>query len=47
VAFNTPIWKVIRIPHITDIRLRHGFAFLVAIMDWFNRYLLAWKSLWP
>jgi putative transposase len=28
---------------ITYIRLRHGFVFLVAIMDWFSRYVLAWE----
>ena len=28
---------------ITYIRLRQGFAYLVAIMDWFSRYVLAWR----
>lgn len=28
---------------ITYIRLRQGFVFLVAIMDWFSRYVLAWE----
>ena len=28
---------------ITYLRLRHGFAYLVAIMDWFSRYVLAWE----
>jgi putative transposase len=27
---------------ITYIRMRHGFIYLVAIMDWFSRYVLAW-----
>jgi len=27
---------------ITYIRLRHGFVYLVAIMDWFSRYVLSW-----
>lgn len=27
---------------ITYLRLRHGFAYLVAIMDWFSRYVLSW-----
>jgi len=27
---------------ITYIRLRQGFVYLVAIMDWFSRYVLAW-----
>ena len=25
------------------IRLRQGFVYLVAIMDWFSRYVLAWE----
>lgn len=28
---------------ITYIRLRHGFVYLVAILDWFSRYVLSWK----
>jgi len=28
---------------ITYIRLLHGWLYLVAIMDWFSRYVLAWK----
>lgn len=28
---------------ITYIRLRHGFVYLVAIMDWFSRYVLSWQ----
>jgi transposase InsO family protein len=28
---------------ITYIRLAHGFGYLVAIMDWFSRYVLAWR----
>jgi len=28
---------------ITYIRLRHGFIYLVAIIDWFSRYVLAWE----
>jgi len=27
---------------ITYIRLSHGFVYLVAIMDWFSRYVLSW-----
>ena len=30
---------------ITYIRMRRGFAYLVAILDWFSRYVLAWR-LW-
>jgi putative transposase len=29
---------------ITYVRLRHGFIYLVAIMDWFSRYVIAWAA---
>jgi putative transposase len=28
---------------ITYVPLRHGFLYLVAIMDWFSRHVLAWR----
>ena len=28
---------------ITYIRLLHGFCYLMAIIDWFSRYILAWR----
>ena len=28
---------------LTYIRLRSGFLYLVAVMDWFSRYVLAWR----
>lgn len=28
---------------ITYIRLSHGFVYLVAIMDWYSRYILSWR----
>jgi len=28
---------------ITYIKLEHGFAYLVAIIDWYSRYVVAWK----
>ena len=28
---------------LTYIRMVHGFVYLVAIMDWFSRYVLAWR----
>ena len=28
---------------ITYIRMRYGFLYLIAIMDWFSRYVLAWE----
>ena len=27
----------------TYIRMLHGFVYLVAIMDWYSRYVLAWE----
>lgn len=40
--------KIIRPDHvwstdITYVRLKHGFAYLAAILDWFSRYVLSWK----
>ena len=39
--------KVTRVNHvwssdITYIRLHHGFVYLVAVMDWWSRYVLSW-----
>jgi putative transposase len=28
---------------ITYIRLRHGFAYLTVIMDWYSRYIISWR----
>lgn len=28
---------------ITYVRMRHGFLYLVAILDWYSRYVLAWE----
>jgi putative transposase len=28
---------------ITYVRMRHGFVYLVAVMDWFSRYVLSWR----
>jgi putative transposase len=28
---------------ITYIRMRHGFMYLVAIIDWYSRYVLSWR----
>jgi len=28
---------------ITYIRMLYGFIYLVAVMDWFSRYVLAWE----
>lgn len=33
------VWSI----DITYLRLAHGFAYLVAIIDWFSRYVLNWK----
>ena len=42
------IWRLcvpiqVSATEITYIRLRQGFIYLVAIMDWFSRYVLAWE----
>lgn len=29
---------------ITYIRLQHGFIYLMAVIDWFSRYVLAWET---
>ena len=41
VVVNRPdqVWS----SDITYIRLRSGFAYLVAVIDWFSRYVLAWE----
>ncbi len=41
VAITRPdqVWSA----DITYIRLAHGFAYLVAIMDWYSRRVLAWR----
>lgn len=36
---SNQVWSV----DITYIRLRHGFAYLVAIMDWHSRVVLSWR----
>lgn len=33
------VWAI----DITYVRLRGGFAYLVALLDWFSRYVLAWE----
>jgi putative transposase len=33
------VWAI----DITYVRLRHGFAFLVGMLEWFSRYVLAWE----
>lgn len=35
--------QVRQLPDITYIRMNHGFLYLVAIMDWFSRYVIAWE----
>jgi putative transposase len=39
VAHPNQVWAT----DITYIRLARGFVYLVAIMDWFSRYVLAWE----
>ncbi len=40
-SINAPnvVWST----DITYIRMPHGFVYLVAILDWFSRYVLAWQ----
>jgi putative transposase len=38
-SYSNHIWST----DITYIPLRSGFVFLVAIMDWFSRYVLSWR----
>ena len=42
---NVPIVRVDQVwsTDITYVRLRHGFVYLVAILDWYSRYVLAWE----
>lgn len=28
---------------ITYLRMRHGFLYLTAVIDWYSRYVLAWR----
>jgi putative transposase len=39
IASADQVWSA----DITYIRLRQGFVYLVAIMDWYSRYVLAWE----
>jgi len=41
---DVPITRVNQVwsTDITYVRLRHGFVFVMAILDWFSRYVLAW-----
>jgi putative transposase len=41
VVIDTPnqVWSV----DITYIRLRHGWVYMVGIIDWYSKYVLAWK----
>lgn len=42
---NVPITKVNQVwsTDITYIRLKTGFVYLVAVIDWYSRYVLAWR----
>lgn len=42
---DVPITRVDQVwsTDITYIRLRQGFVYLVAILDWYSRYVLAWE----
>lgn len=34
-----PVWGI----DITYVRMRHGWMYLVAILDWYSRYVVAWE----
>lgn len=42
---DVPITRVDQVwsTDITYVRLRHGFVYLVAVLDWYSRYVLAWE----
>lgn len=39
INFPNQVWCA----DITYVRMRYGFLYLIAIMDWFSRYVLAWE----
>lgn len=39
ISYPNQVWGI----DITYIRLRQGFLYLVAIIDWFSRYVLSWR----
>jgi putative transposase len=42
---NVPITHINQVwsTDITYIRLKHGFVYLTAIVDWYSRYVLSWR----
>jgi putative transposase len=38
-AYPNPVWGI----DVTDIRLVHGWLYLVAIIDWYSRVVVAWE----
>jgi putative transposase len=41
---TTSKWQLVGfLSHITYIRLQRGFIYLMAVIDWFSRYVLAWE----
>jgi putative transposase len=39
ISYPNQVWCA----DITYIRMRHGFMYLTAVMDWFSRYVLSWR----
>jgi putative transposase len=39
IIYTNQVWCA----DITYVRIHHGFLYLVAIMDWFSRYVLSWE----
>ena len=41
---TTSKWQLVGfLSHITYIRLQRGFIYLMAVIDWFSRYVLSWE----
>jgi len=38
IVYSNQVWCA----DITYVKMRHGFLYLIAIMDWFSRYVLSW-----
>jgi putative transposase len=41
---TTSLWQLVGfLSYITYIRLQRGFIYLMAVIDWFSRYVLSWE----
>ncbi len=39
VTHPNQVWSM----DITYVRLKHGFVYLCAVIDWYSRYVLSWR----